>query len=136
MQVVRKLVALLWILVPPIVFSALIHTSDADVDGWSGLDSYSVLFSVLFFGLVAASVFYCCLATLLRTGWPLFLVLSCLFSILIGGLLAVFGSGSTTVLGRTWTFIASTGLTFVTVALAVLPSALFGWRKLGFYSAE
>lgn len=123
----RRLIAQLWLVLPPVFLSAVVHMADPDVDGWQGLASYSVLWSVLFFGFLAAAFVIFCLVALVNSGRPAFLIAACLGSAFSGLLLAAFGSGATTKPGVVWTFVASSGLVFLVILTAVVPAVALGW---------
>ncbi len=129
MTTLRRIVALLWIMVPPVFLSALIHLSDPDIGGWRALTSYSVVWSVLFFGILAAAFAAYCLVILLEQGCVAFVIASGLFAAISGFVLAALGSGAATALGLIWSFIGSAALVFMIVVSAVVPSVVLGWPQ-------
>lgn len=125
----RKLASILWTAVPPILLSALIHTTDPDISGIGGLASNSTLPSVLFY---AVPPILCCglaLAALVTSGLPAFLIVTTTFSAVAAAALTAFGSGATTPGGLAWAFIAGSILVFLFLAAAVVPAAAIGWPK-------
>ena len=124
---ILKIAGPAWLIIPPILLSAIVHMADPDIDGWQGLAPSSVLVSVFLFGLLIAGCVLCCLVVLVGFGRLAFLLVSGVFAAVAGFLLAVFGSGATTPMGVMWTFVGSSGLVFVVVLLAVVPAAVLGW---------
>jgi hypothetical protein len=124
MQNSQKILAYLWLPFPPILLSALIHTTDPDIGGVQGLASASTLLSVFVFSLPAIVFAVLCLVIWNQTSrtWAL------LAMILFAGFTALFlttaGSGATTPLGLAWTFVGSTILTSLVLGIAFLPAAL------------
>ena len=124
---IKRIAGLLWVFIPPLVLSALIHMADPDIDGWKGLASYSVLLMVFLLGVLVAVCVLFCLAVHLKAGRMAFFGASSLFAVISGGILAYFGSGATTILGLLWTFVGSSWLVFAVVILAVIPAVALGW---------
>lgn len=129
MKTARKLISIIWTTIPPVLLSALVHTTDPDIGGINGLTSYAVLWSVLFFAVPAVLFCFGALAALVSSGWPAFLFSSVVFSSLVAIVLTIFGSGATTRLGFAWTFFGSATLVFLFLTAAVIPAATFGWPK-------
>jgi hypothetical protein len=129
MRHVRRLLAVMWVAVPPILLSALVHMSDPDIGGWRALTSYSVLWSVSFFGVLAAACSGFCTVVLVESGRVSFGIAAGLFSSLTGGFLAAFGSGATSIPGLIWSFAASTVLVFLVVLAAAVPAVALGWPQ-------
>ena len=129
MKTARKFISTIWTTIPPILLSALIHTTDPDIGGIKGLTSYSVLWSVIFFAIPAVLFCLGALVAIVSSGWPVFLVSSVVFSSLVAVVLTIFGSGATTTLGLAWTFFGSAALVFLFLAAAVIPAAAIGWPQ-------
>jgi hypothetical protein len=103
--------------------------SDPDIGGWQGLASYSVLWSVLFFGILAAAGAGFCVVVLVESGWLSFGIAAALFSSISGFILVAFGSGATTTPGLIWSFCGSTVLVFLVVLTATVPAVALGWPR-------
>ncbi|MGV8039515.1 MAG: hypothetical protein AB2L07_05375 [Thermoanaerobaculaceae bacterium] len=124
---VRKVAAFVWVMVPPVLLSALIHTVDPDVGGVVGLASPGTLLSVLVWSLPAVLLALAGLGVAVALGW--------------GTFAAVAVSGSATLaLGLTllqvrapapgdpWLPIGGgTLLVLLFIAVAVVPAAALGW---------
>jgi hypothetical protein len=119
----KKIAGLLWLSIPPMVLSALIHMADPDIAGWQGLASKPALFSVFLLAVLGVGCVLVCLAVLVEYGWSAFAIASGVFATVSGLLLASFGSGATTFLGVAWTFLSSSLLVLVFVLIAVTPAA-------------
>ncbi len=113
--------ALLWLALPPLVLSAVVHMADPDVDGWRGLVSPTVIWSVVLGGVVVAGCVVCCVVIFESVGRWGFLTAAGLLAVAAGVALAVLGSGATTTAGRIWTFVGSAAVVFFLVLLVALP---------------
>ncbi len=125
MRGLRNAIVHIWILIPPMILSALVHMADPDIDGWSGLATISVSISVLILGVFAAAFVVFVLATFGKFGWVYGLASSIAISVCLGSILVAFGTGATTAVGVLWSFIGSSGSIFVCLALAATPSIVF-----------
>jgi hypothetical protein len=128
-RVIRKTVALIWLTLPPLLLSALVHMADPDIDGWHGLASTSALWSVALFGVLGCALFALCLSALSTAGRSAFLIATALLSFCLGLVLTVFGSGAATIAGRVGTFAGCTGVVFAAIVTAVVPAAALGWPR-------
>jgi len=104
--------------------------SDPDIGGWRALASYSVLWSVLFFGILAASGAGFCTVILVESGWLSFGIAAGLLSSISGFVLVAFGSGATTTPGLIWSFCGSTLLVFLVVLASAVPADALGWPRV------
>lgn len=125
----RKTVALIWLALPPFLLSALIHMADPDINGWRGLWSGSVLWSVSLIGVLFCSFVCICFSTLLEWGRSVFFAATALVSAGCGVVLSIVGSGATSAVGRIRPLAGSTTLVFLTVLVAVIPAAVLGWPR-------
>jgi hypothetical protein len=128
-KILHRIIALLWIAVPPVILSALIHMADPDIGGWRGLASFSVLWSVMFFGILAVAFTGYCLVILLEHGRVAFVIGTGLFAAMSGFVLVALGSGATTALGLIWSFTGIAALVFCAVVSAVIPAVVLGWPQ-------
>jgi len=101
--------------------------ADPDIDGWSGLGPFPVLWSVAFFGVLITAVAVLCLAALVEDHLGASLSIASVAAVTCGVILMVFGSGASGWMGRVWTLFASAVLVFLTLALAVIPAVAVGW---------
>lgn len=115
----------------PVVWllAALIHAIDADVNGFGGLASANVLFSVT---LVAAALFVPALLALLalhHRGIPGYVVALFLSAGMIGLLIALAGSTATTLLRWAISIGSMTLICAFVLTLASLPGLLYFLRR-------
>lgn len=127
---IHRVLALSWIVVPPLFLSALIHMADPDVDGWSGLVSSSVIWSVSLGGAFVAACVACCILVFVSFGRWVFLIIAGLLSVACGLTLAIVGSGATTTAGVLWAFVGSTTVVLLVVFVAALPALLLKWSQV------
>ena len=124
---VRKVAALIWLVLPPILLSAIFHMADPDINGWQGLASYSALWSVALFGALVCPFVCLCLGVLLDYGWSAFLAVTGVFSSCFGLTLTIVGTGASTVAGHMRSLAGCTGIAGLIVLLAVIPAVAMGW---------
>jgi len=128
-RIIRPTLALIWLFLPPLLLSAVIHMADPDIDGWQGLASSSALWSVALVAVLFCPLFLLCLGARLTVGRSGFLVVAGLTSVCLGLVLTILGSGATTIAGRSATFAACTGVVLAVVLTAVVPAAAIGWPR-------
>ena len=127
MRGLRNAIVHIWVLIPPLILSALVHMADPDIDGWGGLATISVIISVLMLGVFAAAFVVVVLATFVKLGWVYGLASSIVISVCLGSILVAFGTGATTAAGLLWSFIGSSGFIFVCIVLAATPTVVLNW---------
>ena len=121
----KRAAALAWPLVPCILVSLLIHSTDGDVGGIVGaVSSPSVLMSVVIWALPLALCAYVGFAAYLDGGWVAFLLVVGSISGVLGYLLARVGSTATSTAGLLWSVLGLSLLFALALSLAVLPGAV------------
>lgn len=124
MNTFAKALAHFWAVIPPILLSALIHTTDPDVGGLEGLASASTLLSVFVFSLPLIIFTGLCLLIRKQTRLTWAVLAMILFSGFTALFLTTAGSGATTPLGLVWTFVGSTILVSLVLGISFFPVAL------------
>ena len=125
----RKIAALTWLVLPPLLLSALVHLADPDIPGWTGLTSASALLSVAIIGALTFPFLFLCLRVLLESGWSAFLKTATVVSTCFGLILTAFGSGAITIIGQARTLVGCTCVVLATFLLAVIPAVALGWPR-------
>jgi hypothetical protein len=119
-----RLLAALWVVVPPIGFSALLHSMDPDVGGVAGLTSPGVAFSVVVVSMPLLLLAWGCLVCL-RAGGPaaggavLFLSAA-----VVAVVLTLSGSTADTIGGRLLSFAGLLPAVAACLVTAILPRVL------------
>ncbi|MFH1176909.1 MAG: hypothetical protein V1750_05840 [Acidobacteriota bacterium] len=119
----RRLVAVIWLLVPPLLLSALIHAADRDVGGLRGLTSLAVVASVAIWSLPVVACASLCLASLLRGSTVWFAVTLGLLAAALGGVITAMGSTAATAAGRTGSFLGASAIALLTLAVSAVGTA-------------
>lgn len=126
---VRKVAAFVWVMVPPVLLSALIHAIDPDVGGVAGLASPGMLLSVLVWALPAAALALAGLGVAVGLGWGTFAAVS-------AGGSAALALGLTLLQvrapapGDPWLPIGGgTLVVLLFIAGAVVPAIALGWPR-------
>ena len=119
----RKVLAVLWTVVPPLVLSALVHSTDSDVGGLAGLLRPTVLFSVLVYGAPLAGLALSLLWLRVQGNRGLSTAVLLLCSALLGLVLVVLGSTAQSPAQLAWSFCGATAVVSAFFALAFLPSS-------------
>ena len=125
----RRVLAVVWLVVPPLALSVLLHLSDPEVDRLSDLLSYPVLWTVLLFGVLAMACVALCLVAFLESGRPGLALATALVAVPAGVLVFRAGSGATSWIGAVWSVVGTIGLVAVVILFAVLPAAMLGWPR-------
>lgn len=124
---VRKFAAFIWVMVPPVLLSALVHAIDPDVGGLAGHTSPGTLLSVAVWALPAAALALAGLGVALALGWGTFAAVS-------AGGSATLAPGLTLLQvrapapGDPWLPIGGgTLVVLLFIAVAVVPAIALGW---------
>ncbi len=124
----KKILALVWLVIPPLLFSALIHAVDPDVGGISGLASPTTLSSVLFFGLPLVTITIICFALAIRFRWVVWVSVSAAFSAVVAlGLVLLLVPDPRGFGGIARPLVGGTVLGWLFLAIAILPARALGW---------
>jgi hypothetical protein len=124
----RKAFALVWVVIPPLLFSALIHSTDPDVGGLRGLASLSTLLSVVVYGLPVVVLTLACLWLAVRCHWAAWVSASVLVSATVALTIALLQTPRAPGwAGIARPFLGGKVLVWLFMAAAVLPARLLGW---------
>jgi ketosteroid isomerase-like protein len=128
----RKSLAHVWVVIPPLLLSALVHSTDPDVGGIRGLASPSVFVSVFVCGTPLVVMALLCFWLAVRFRWIVWASLSVLFSAAVALAIVLLQSprqpGQA---GIVHPFFGGTLLVWVFLAAAVLPARALArrWRQ-------
>lgn len=125
----RKAGALAWALLPPLLFSATLHTTDGSIEGIQGLARPAVLVSVVVWAMPLAVLALLSLWTQVRAGWLVAVVTALVTATVPGWFFFLLGSTATTPLAKLGSFLGITALCLATLTLAALPAAAVGWPE-------
>lgn len=128
---VRRVLALLWLVVPPLLLSALVHTTDPDIGGVGRLTSRSAVFSVIFYGVPVVGLCLAVLAAALRRGRGAGALAGAAAALLVALVLVVAQRREGTWLDDAWSLFGGTVIVFAFLALAVAPATVLGWPRSG-----
>jgi len=129
MQRARRTLAIVWAAIPPLVLSALIHSTDPDVGGIAGLARPWTLASVVVFAIPLLGAAMLCLRFLVGSGRGAALALAAVASFVAAFGLTLLQSRAGTWLDDAWTVTGGSLLVFAVLTLAVVPAAALGWRR-------
>ena len=128
---VRRLVAVLWLVLVAVALAAVIHVTDAGLDGIGGLLSAKALPSLalltfLLTGLEAPSVI-----AYVRSGWKGLAIAVPPTGLLIGLALAAARLSTSSAERFTWSVAGGAAVAIAFLMVAVLPAAILGWGDRG-----
>lgn len=124
----RRTLAAMWLMVPPLGLSAVIHTTDPDVGGIASLSRPATLGSVFVYAIPLIGAVVLCLRLLVAAGRGPALTLAVVASVLAASGLGLLQSRPGTWLDEVWTVAGGSLVVLAVLALAVLPAASLGWR--------
>lgn len=126
----RKPIAVLWLAVPPLLLSALVHSIDPDVGGIRGLASRPVLISVMILGAPLIALAGADLRLALLFGWRCALGFSFLPATLAAVTLALLQTPHPEgIFGYARTVGGVAGVVWLFLAAAVIPAMFLGWPQ-------
>ena len=114
----------IWLVIPCLILSALIHTIDTEVGGVAGLQSSSIIISVLVWSLPFLLSAAISLAALSILGRQMFLKVMLASSGVLGFLVSVAGSSATSTLGFAWSLLSVSSVIAVFLTTSLLPTLL------------
>jgi hypothetical protein len=126
----RKNLAIIWLLIPPLLLSALIHSVDPDIGGVAGLALPAHLLSVIVWSLPLLGFVLACLATAVRRGWGGFMLLSLVLATAVAVRFVSLQTPQPA--GLAGYLLPLGGLTLITwlfLAAAVIPALALGWPQ-------
>jgi len=127
---VRTALSLLWPLLPCLLVSALIHSTEDDAGGLAGVvSSPSLMLSVVVWALPLAACAYLVLALYVEGGALAFAAAVVLLSAGLGYVLAQLGSTASGAAGFAWSVAASALLFALMLSLAALPGGISARRR-------
>jgi hypothetical protein len=128
----RKVIALVWVAIPPLLLSALIHSADSDVGGIRGLASPSTLLSVVALGSLVVAFAFVCLGLAIRFRWFSWVSVSVLVSAVVALILTFAQSPRPAGLAAiARPLLGGTLLVWLFLVVAVLPACALGWPRGG-----
>jgi len=126
-----RVLGTLWMLVPPLGFSSLLHIVDPDVGGGSGLASPGVAFSTVIVSVPLVVLASICLLVFRAGGWAAGGGALLLSATAVGAILTAAGSAAGTIGGHLVSFAGLTVAVAGCLAVAVLPWALLSRDPTG-----
>ena len=132
MGTTRKALAIVWTAIPPVLFSALIHSVDPDVGGVAGLTHPATLLSVGFFSLPVVAFAFLCLAVAVRWGWWPSAAIGVALAAPVAVALALLQTPHPPgLLANLRPIVGGTVLLWLFLAAAVAPAFVLGWPRRG-----
>jgi len=129
---VKKAPAIVWVIIVPLLLSALVHSTDRDIGGIRGLATPSAFFSVVAYGLLAVAITLVCLGLAIRFHWVVWVSVSVVFSVVVALTLALLQTPRLPGLaGITRPLIGGALLVWLFLAIAILPARALGWPRRG-----
>ena len=125
----RRLLAVSWLVVVAVALAALIHVTDAGVDGLGGLLSAKALPSLALLAFLLTGLEAPSLIAFVRGGWKGLAVAVAVTGILIGLALAAAGVSTTSAERFSWSVLGGTGVAIAFLLVGVLPAAGVGWKR-------
>jgi hypothetical protein len=120
--------AVTWVLIPPLVLSALIHSVDPDVGGLAGFTSPFVLLSVLICASPFAAVALVCLGLAIRGRWRALVCVSGILSAILAMAIVRLQSPHSPGLAESVpALVGGTVVVWLLEVIAVLPAWALGW---------
>ena len=125
----RKSIAHVWVVIPPLLLSALVHSVDRDVGGIRGLASPSTLLSVIVYGTPLVVMALLCFWLAVRFRWIVWASLSVLFSAAVAlAIVLLQAPRQPGLAGIVHPFFGGTLLVWVFLTAAVLPARALAGR--------
>lgn len=125
----KRILAFVWLVIPPLLFSALIHAVDPDVGGISGLASPTTLSSVVFFGLPLVTITFICFALAIRFRRVVWVSVSVACSAVVAlGLVLLLVPDPQGFGGIARPLVGGMVLGWLFLAIAILPARRLGWQ--------
>lgn len=128
----RRVLAVIWTVIPPLLFSALIHSVDPDVGGVGGLTRPSTMLSVAVYSLPIVASALVCLAVAVRWGRWASAALGVLLSAPVAVALALLQTPHPPgLMANLRPVVGGTVLLWLFLAAAVAPAFVLGWPRRG-----
>ena len=129
-RMARRIPAIVWVGIPPLLLSALIHSADPDVGGIQGLAAPLVLLSVAVYAIPLVAMALACLWLAIRFRWTAWVSASIVFAPAIGLIIAWMQTPrlpGVPELARP--LLGGALLVWLILAMAVLPARALGWGQ-------
>jgi hypothetical protein len=126
---VRRILAGGWLGAVAVALAALIHVTDAGIDGVGGLLSAKALPSLALLALLLTGLEAPSLIAFVRGGWRGLAVAVTLTGVLIGLALAAAGVSTTSAARFTWSVLGGSAVAIAFLLVGVLPAAGVGWSR-------
>lgn len=124
----KKVLGVTWAAVPPLLLSALVHSTDPDIGGIAGLARTSVMLSVLFWGLPVIVMTMLCLWIAVQSRWWWWIVPGVVFSAALAVAIAALQTPAPQGLGGfVRPLLGGTLIVWLFLAAAVVPARALGW---------
>ncbi len=125
----RRFLALVWLIAVAVALAALIHVTDAGIEGVGGLLSAKALPSLALLALLLTGLQAPSLIAFVRGGWKGLAVTVALTGVLIGLALAAAGVSTTSAERFSWSVLGGTAVAVAFLLVGVLPAAGVGWKR-------
>jgi hypothetical protein len=124
----RRVISVVWLPIPPLLLSALIHAIDPRVGGAAGLFAPAVLLSVAVWSLPVLALVLLCLLAAFRWGWSRFIELSIVAAAAVSATLVIMQSPRVTgSMPNALPLLSGTLIAWLFLAGAVAPALALGW---------
>jgi hypothetical protein len=119
-----------WSVVVACAFSFLIHSTDSDVGGFSGLLNLSGIVSVVTIAVMLLAPMLGCILMYARRGWRGFITALVSISLVLGAFLTMAGSTAPTIRDLSVSFGGSVALFVLVFAAGTLPQVMTAARRV------
>ena len=123
----RRIVAVVWLVLVAAALAALIHVTDAGIDGIRGLWSAKALPSLVLLAMLLTGLEAPSLIAFVRRGWKGLAIAVPATGVLIGLALAAAGVTTSSAERFSWSVLGGSTVAIAFLLLAVVPAAGVGW---------
>jgi len=116
-----QIASLIWSILVACAFSALIHSTDSDIGGLTGLLDFSTAVSVVSIAVILLVPVLFCILMFARRGWRGFAAALILSSLVLGALLTMAGSTGESIQELSVSFGGSVGIFALVFGLGSFP---------------
>lgn len=126
----KQTLSIIWLIIVGVLFSALIHSTDADIGSFGAAFTPPNIISVLIISLILIGSMLLCLLSFRLRGWKGFIITILLISIIFGTILAFVGSTAHTSGEMATSALGAAGLLVCVLSLGSFPLVLIKSRNL------